>query len=344
MGCFCHKTLDQLKPLLPRLNVSASEALALPKLSAALTAKLGAPALPAVAATVSLSVAMPNIQLSMAAIGTIAALADLRASVQEQFGIDLLISAQAAAFARIVATLNARLAALMSLQLNLAPWTRLAALNAAINLGASASASASASAAVALGADIPKLAAAAVLLSAAARLNVNFSANVSAQLSATLRAILGISLPALAAPALVANLSATLSALADLRASLGLDPLKVGFAMTAQVVSVRLEAALKEGLQLRLAASAGLSASLHASLLAALQAALQASAEAKLRMAALAAINWQVPPITALPAITVGLPVCALTAQLKAALGINAVLPAPCGPTCDAAKLAKALS
>jgi hypothetical protein len=344
MGCFCHQTLDALNPLLPQLQVSASEALALPKLSAAVTASLkaGLPAPPAIAASASIA-ATPSMQLSLAAIGTISALADLRASVQEQFGIDLLVGAQAAAFARIVATLNERLSALVNLSLNVSPWLQLAALNAAIELARSPPASVSATAS--LDAALPALAGPAVLLAAAVRLNVDFSANVSAQLAAALRTLRGLGLPALAAPRVMATLTTALSAMMELRANLGLDPLKVGFAVAAQVVSAKLQAALRLGLEMQLAAALSVSAraSLQANLRAALQTALEASAETRVQMTALAAINWQVPPITALPAITIGLPVCALSAQLKAALGIDPVRLAPCGSGCDAAKLARAL-
>jgi hypothetical protein len=66
-----------------------------------------------------------------------------------------------------------------------------------------------------------------------------------------------------------------------------------------------------------------------------------ASITARGNAAALASINWQVPPLTALPVLSIGLPVVALTAQLKAALGISASV-TPCGATCDAATLLRA--
>ena len=46
---------------------------------------------------------------TLRAVATISALASLRAQVLAQFGLDLLIPGQALAFARIVATMNARL-------------------------------------------------------------------------------------------------------------------------------------------------------------------------------------------------------------------------------------------
>ena len=57
---------------------------------------------------------------------------------------------------------------------------------------------------------------------------------------------------------------------------------------------------------------------------------------------AMAALNWQVPPMIA--AVQIGLPTCAFVAQLQAALGITAVLASPCDSGCDAAKIARALA
>ncbi|HEX5327812.1 MAG TPA: hypothetical protein VFW75_14175, partial [Acetobacteraceae bacterium] len=63
--------------------------------------------------------------------------------------------------------------------------------------------------------------------------------------------------------------------------------------------------------------------------------------QAALRAQALASLNWQVPAM--LPALGIGLPTCALVAQLNAALSINAVMPSPCASGCDAAKIMTAL-
>ncbi|MBV9755645.1 MAG: hypothetical protein JO047_01175 [Alphaproteobacteria bacterium] len=345
MGCFCHKTLDTLTPLLPRLHVPASERRVLGKQGSAVAALFreqaqrgrGQPQ-PAVPQQPRVT-AVPTMQLSMAAIGTIAALADFRASVQEQFGIDLLAAGQAMAMARIVVTLNARLSALASQSPDTSAWVRLAALNSAVDhvrttSGAGTAVARSAHASTSES-EAAKLAGPAVLAAAAVRLKVDFSANVSAQLAAALRTLRAVALPALAEPRLVATLTAALAAVAQLRQSLGLDPLTIGFAMVAQVVSTRLDAASK---QARAAGRGGVPQQIAS------QDAPPVSVETRQQMTALAAINWQVPPITALPAITIGLPVCTLTAQLKAALGIDAVRLAPCGAGCDAAKLARALA
>ena len=51
----------------------------------------------------------------------------------------------------------------------------------------------------------------------------------------------------------------------------------------------------------------------------------------------LASLNWQVP--ANLPVVQIGLATCTLAAQMQVALGVQAVLPAPCRSGCDAARL-----
>ena len=55
--------------------------------------------------------------------------------------------------------------------------------------------------------------------------------------------------------------------------------------------------------------------------------------------------QWRVvtPAVTTLSAVQIGVPTAALVAQLNAALNLHAVLPAPCGSGCDAAKIMRAL-
>ncbi len=76
-----------------------------------------------------LSLSLPRLPLKPGALATISALAQLRAQVLAQFGIDLLLAGQDARFARIVATMNTRLSAMGALSFNPLAWSRLAALN-----------------------------------------------------------------------------------------------------------------------------------------------------------------------------------------------------------------------
>jgi len=364
MGCFCHSSTLPISALLPKLNVSVSLGLPGANIPLSLSAWLnlrGLPALPWTPEPAWLNLPLPRLQLNARAVATISALASLRAQVLAQFGLDLLIPQQALAFARIVATMNARL----SLMANFNPlgWIRLAALNAAIDqvqlaLGAGVFAPpASLMLSLSMPGGFPManwqsllalLRLLAPMIAACAQLNVSLSE--TAQLSAALRVLAQLSLPPLAAPQLMASLTAALSAVMQLQASLGLPVLQLGF----PAIQLRVQAKLGALLPV-LSARFGMNLSGGGtSLLAALMSLLPnlplvptsfATSEvvqAALSAQAMASLNWQVP--ASLPAIRIGLPTCALVARLNAALGINAVLPSPCGSGCDAAKIMKALA
>ena len=134
MGCFCHSSPPA--GLLASLNLSASVALPGADIPLSLSAWLnlrGLPALPWEPLPNWLVLPLPSLQLNLRAVATISALAQLRAQVLAQFGLDLLIPGQALMFVRIVATMNARLSALVHLNFNPLAWLRLAGLNAAID-------------------------------------------------------------------------------------------------------------------------------------------------------------------------------------------------------------------
>jgi hypothetical protein len=372
MGCFCHKSTLSLGALLPSLNLSA--ALALPGmnvplgLSAHLSAA-GLPCLPWAPEPAWLTLPLPQMKLSMPAVATISAMASLRAQVLAQFGIDLLIPGQALALARIVATLNARLALMASANLNFNPlaWLQLAQLNAAIDqitlalsLGVLLP-SASLTLALTLpgGVPMPRWGSFLALLLAlcpmiAATANLNVSLSATAQLAAALRIMAKLSLPALVAPELMFSLTAALSAVASLQASLGLGmgiALKLGLPAIQLRVQAKLAALLPTlsahfGINLAGVGLPNLLALLLSLLpkLPLVPTTFATSAVVNLAMQAhaVAALNWQVP--LSIPAVKIGLPVLAFAASLKASLGISAVLPSPCGSGCDAAKLASALA
>jgi hypothetical protein len=362
MGCFCYKSLGSLS--LPSLDISASLTLPGMDIPLGLSAYLNAAGLPAEPWQPDLawlSLPLPQLKLSLQAVATISAMASLRAQVLAQFGIDLLIPGQAMAMARIVATMNARLSAMANLSFNPLGWLQLARLNAAIdqvNLALSLgllppSPSLMLSLTVPGGVPMPRwgnflalLRALAPMIAATAQLNVSLSA--TAELAAALRVMAKLSLPALVAPQFMASLTAALSAVASLQASLGVSPLTLGFPAIQLRVQARLAALLPT-----LSAQFGVNVSLP-DLLALLLSLLpklpviptsfatSVVVQAAMQAQAMAALNWQVPPMIA--AVQIGLPTCALVAQLQAALGITAVLPSPCGSACDAAKLARALA
>jgi hypothetical protein len=370
MGCFCHATMAPLRLMLPGLNVSATAAIPGANVAMGLSAWLSARGLPPAAPFAPqpgwLGLPLPRLQMNTQAVATISALASLRAQALAQFGIDLLTPQGATAFARIVATMNARLSALANAQPGFNPlgWTQLAALNNAItqvNLALQAGLLApppSLLMALTVPGGIPMarwggflaaLRALAPMIAAATHLNASLTE--TAQLSASLRTLARLALPPLVAPQLMASLTAALSAVAQLQTSLGLSasPLQLGLPAVALRVQARLAA-----LMAALRAQFGLSLPPGGDLLAALLALLPplpaapggfataAVVQAAMQMQAMAALNWQVP--ATLPAVQIGLPACAFAAQLNASLNMQAVLPAPCGSGCDAARIMRALS
>jgi hypothetical protein len=355
MGCFCHQTSFGF---LPSLNVSLGLNMPGMNIPLSLSAWLNARGLPCLPWTPEpgwLNLPLPRLQLSARAVATISALASLRAQVLAQFGLDLLIPAQALAFARIIATMNARLSLLANI--NPLGWIRLAGLNNAIDqvtLALNAGLFAP-SANLVLSLTMPGgiamagwgnflglLGLLAPMIAACAQLNVSLSE--TAQLSAALRILAQLKLPALAMPGLMANITAAVTAIASLQASLGISPLGLGFPAVMLRVQAKLGAllpALSAHFGLNLGGGGGDLVSLLLSLLPKLPAmsgsiAVSEVVQASLNAQALAALNWQI-SVTP-PAIGIGLPTCSFIA----ALGVNAVLSAPC-PLCDAAKIMGAL-
>ncbi|HVB67761.1 MAG TPA: hypothetical protein VNE67_07890 [Acetobacteraceae bacterium] len=372
MGCFCHASMAPLTATLPTLqanlsaNLAASAALPGANIAQALAAWLaehGLPAAPWTPEPAWLSVPLPQLRLSLSAVATISALAQLRAQVLAQLGLDLLQPAQARAFARVIATLNARMSALAAMPtlgaFSPQPWVRLASLNSAIEqvqLALQAGLFApSQSLLLALtlpggqpmtlwAAFLAQLRKLAPMIAAATQLNVSLSETT--QLSAALRALAGIALPPLAAPQLMGSLTAALSAVARLQASLGVNPLQIGLpALTAQIqarLNVMLRAVASTfGLKLAGANPEALLAALLGLLphlpMVPTSLATAPVVTAALSAHALAGLNWNVPAL--LPATQIGLPACAFAAQLQTSFGITPVLASPCGSGCDAAKL-----
>jgi hypothetical protein len=390
MVCFCKNTTSKLQLALPQLVVAADLNLTVAAdLSASLAvidpaaaalqsiagwlAALGLPAAPWQPDPAWLDLPLPTLSLNANAMATISAFAQLRADMLAQFGIDLLIPAQATALVRLVATLSARLSAVLAVDATL-----VASLTASAKVWAQLSATliavAQVEAALALNllptppppgpplslwrAFLQQLRALLPLIAVAAQLNLDLTADISVQLAAMLRVMLRIQLPALnvalpmPALSLMANLTATLSAVAQLRLALGVDPLVVGVAEVRAMVAARVtatarlvEQTLGLSLPALLAALLQLPRPPYCATLMAPPAVIKAvmSIIASGHASALAAISWQVPAVASLPVLSVGLPVVSLTAQLNAALGLTASL-TPCGSGCDAAALTRALA
>jgi hypothetical protein len=318
----------------------------------------------------------PMPRLPASAIATISALAQLRAQVLAQFDLDLLVEAQVRGLARIVATMNARLGPELEARLGgpaaIDPlgWTRLATLNSAIDQVRAAlqqgvlTPQPEQTRAMTMPGGVPigqwgallrPLRLLAPLI--AASLQLDASVNDTARIAAALKALAHISLPPLAVPELMASLSAALAATAALQASLGLAPLQAGLPEVRARVHAKL-ATLLTALSNRLghdltparqsqgtAPETTPQARMLAQLpkLPVVPSSLATADVVHLAVQAepLAALNWQVP--ASLPVVQIGLSTCTLAAQMQAALGVQAVLPAPCRAGCDAARLMGAL-
>ncbi len=371
MGCFCHAALAPLSSALPQINVSAQLGLpgaAVPIGLSQWLGQRGLPAAPWAPEPAWLAVPLPRMMMSAQTVATISALASLRAQAMSQYGLDLLKPQQAQAFARIVATMNARLSAMEAAHaaVDATAWRQLAMLNAAIDQVTQAlnaglllpTPGLLLALTVPGGVPMPRwggfltaLRALAPMIAATTQLGVSLAE--TAELSAALRVLARLALPALAAPQFMAGLTSALSAVAQLSASLGVSPLQLGFPAVQMRVQARL-AALTAALAARFGmnlAAGGLSPeAMLAVVLAQLPQlpvvptsfATSAVVQAALQAQPVAALNWQVP--AAPPAMQIGLPTVALTAQLQAALNVRAVQPAPCASGCDAARLMRTLA
>jgi len=327
---------------------------------------------------------LPMPKLPVSAITTISGLAQLRAQVLAQYGHDLLIPAHANSVARIVATMNVRLTTELPRHLggptaiNPSGWVKLATLNNAVDQIHEAmkqgllTPQESQVQAMTTPGGIPisqwgnllrPLRMLAPLIAACMQLDASVTDTV--QLAAAVKVLARITLPPLAAPELMASLTAALAATASLQTSLGVAPLKVGLAEVKALVHAKQKALLHAmsnrmrtdlthpGTTQAAEKSGGHHAPENATvkkLLAALPKlpvvpsslatpdVVRIAAQAH----ALASLTWQVPE--RLPVIATGLSTCTLTAQMHAALGVQAVLPAPCRSGCDAAALLRAAS
>ena len=375
MVCFCKQTAMQLQLALPRFNASANlsaNAQASATLSAApmaelaslfaWLAKFGLPAAPWQPDPAWLQLPMPKLALTASAMATLSAFGQLQAMAQ-LMGLNLMVPAQATAFARLAATMTARLSAMLQASpvlLNPAPWSQ---------MSASLTAAAQVEAALGLGlfptppvmgpplslwrAFLSQLRALLPMVAMTQQLGLtaqaSASANFSAELAATVRPMLAIPMPVLppVVMSLMANLIAALAAVAHLKLTLGIDPLQAGLPAVQMMVAARLQAtaALVEqtlGMSLAtlLADLQALAPSMQPEYCPTMMApAAAVNAAVNLKVSAL---TWQVPPIASLPILNIGLPVASLAAQMNAALGLQASL-APCAQGCDAAALLAAL-
>jgi hypothetical protein len=345
MACFCKTTVSTLALTLPSISLSESLTFSLTGAAqigamARLLMSLGLPALPWNPDPAWLQLQLPTISLSASATATLTLFAQLQATLG-LLGIDL--SLGASAFANLAASVSARLSMLLSLGLpfNAGPFVQMsAALQACAQITAALSLNlfAPININMSIWANfILQLKLLLPILSLVAQLNL--TGNISAQLSAMLKLMLGIPMPKIpiAQLNLMASLTATLSALAQIKLSLGLDPLSISLPALKLMVTEKIQAtiALVESVL-------GMSFSAALQLMASLQfCPTLLATPLNVRLAAnlnFPPLNWNFPAIGSLPILSIGLPIAAFVAQLKAALNLNMNL-SPCMTGCDMAAL-----
>jgi hypothetical protein len=344
MACFCKDTVSMLALTLPSLSVSASLSASL-SLSAA--AQIGAMARLMMNLGVNfnpdpawLQIQFPTISLSASAMATLSAFAQLQA-MAGLLGLNLTTSLGVSAFAELATSVAARLSAILSLGLtfNPGPWAQMSAaltacaqIQAALKLNLFAPMNIN----VSLWANfLAQLQLILPMLSIIAQLGLNVTGNISAQLSLILKLMLGIPMPQLPPMALtmMASLTSTLTAIAQIKLSLGIDPLAIGLPAVHLMVQERIQATIS-----MVESLLGMSFSAALQFLAKLQLGPTLIATPlNIRLAAnlaLPPINWSIPAMGSLPVLSLGLPIAALMAQLKAALNMNLAL-STCMAGCD---------
>jgi hypothetical protein len=355
MVCFCKQSTESLQLA---VTAMASENFTLSAQSAAslrVTAVanwLGARGLPQApwpADPAWLDLELPAPKLSLSAMATLSAMAQLYAQVKATLNIDLLAGGSVTALVRLVATLNARLSAMLAasidLNINASAWLTLAAeLDAAVSVTAAASLNLFAPSPSLLSAYLspggielslwgPFLDAIAALSALIAlRLQLGISDQIS--LAAAIRTLNAIDVPVLVDLSAALSLIAALSAVARLQVTLGINVLEAGLAEVSAMVALRVEAALA-----LIPPSASPPRISICPTLIAPPAVVAAAAD----IGFLAELDWKVPDLSAVASLSALLPALSLSAQLSAALNMPAVMLKPCAFGCDAASLLRAL-
>ena len=375
MGCFCRHVMV---PPVPAFDAALALELRAPSIVAALSASLSArwlpPAIPWAPDLAWLELRLPTVAMSAQATAAMMALVNARAAIMLAFNLDPLVPAHQVQLARIVATLNLRLALLAPLAADWRPWSALALLNGqldtirlALSAGLFESAHLQLNVALAASAISPSLPSWRALLAQLMallpviaivemlKLDLSDPAAALSTLAVTIRGLRLVGLPQLALPHLVMQLIARNDAIARLQASLGPLP----FPELRIQVALKLQAVLAMVAQV----APGLSVSATTGVLLGMpnllpnpglviNAATIAGAS-RLSASFMAGLNWNVAVGLELPLLTIGAPVASLvsglvgvgvTADVSAGLGLGPVLLSPCDVLCDAGKaLAAAL-
>jgi hypothetical protein len=347
MVCFCKDTASTLALTLPSLSVDADFSLTAAEqigAMAKLLMSLGLPAAPWNPDPSWLQLQLPTVSLNPSAMATLTLFAQLKASLA-LLGLDPTTPFGVSAFAELSASIAARLSMLLSLGLpiNAGPFAQMsAALQACAQITAALSMDLFAPITINMSLwsnFLLQLRLILPVLSLVTQLNLDLTADISAQLSLALKLMLGIPMPKLpiADLTLMSSLTSTLSAISQIKLSLGIDPLSISLPALKLMVQEKIQATMA-----LVESALGMSFSAALQLMASLQVCPTLLATPlNVRLAAnlnFPPLNWNIPAIASLPVLSIGLPIAAFVAQLKAALNLNMAL-SPCMGGCDMAAL-----
>jgi len=365
MGCFC-ATTTALRDTLERLSaenaagaqpgqsaVSGEQAAAVSSAAAHLAAR-GLPTDPWQPAPAWLETVVPTPRLDPNAVATLCGLASMRAEAQSQLGVDLLAAGANVPVARIVATMNARLAATTNAGApaianipDPSAWQQLADQNDAADRVLRQAASTASAADYTHPAGQPmaiwkpflrQIRAMAPLVAAASQLDVSLAdaQAVPARLAAAVRALRAVEVPPLEDPLAVSRLLGLLSALDRLQQSLGPEPLRDGLGAVQQAVGRKVTDAAQA------LADTGPPPDVPycPTALAPPEVVAAACSDGGRQLADIA---WRVPPTSTLPAIQTLSLAAALVGAITATTASSPIRSSPCAG-CDARQVLAAAS
>jgi hypothetical protein len=348
MVCFCKQSTASLSATLQALmevdfSLSAQTAASLRVSAVAnwLSAR-SLPAPPWQADPDWLELELPTPKLSLNAMATLSAMANVRAQAMAMFNIDLLAQGSATAMVRLVATLNARLAALPDVSLDLSVLLSLAAqLEAAESVSLAASLNLftpdealteayQAPGGIELSLWGPFLQAIASL-SPLIALQLQLGITDSASLSLAIRAMLSINVPVLLNVSLAMQLIAAFSAMARIQAVLGVDVQATAMAEIEAMVALRVDAAFA-----LIPPNASPPRISTCPTMLAPAAVVSAAASAEISL--LAELDWNVSALASLSVMASLMPALSLSAALQTSVNLS-----PCAFGCDAGAIMAAL-
>lgn len=358
MGCFCRVPLSRLDEPVPEAEPESRPPRS--ELAEAVSAWFTArwlPAEPWQPDPAWLDIPVPELPMPQAGLGVLLALVQARATCRKVLGVDIARPDTSMRLARVVATLDLRLPDLRRfLAADRRPWDELAMLlhhaDTIRKAAASVANQARQDERLAEPAPAPspawrkqaarvKLLAPLVAIGTAAEIDFA-QPDAVRQLAELVLRLRQVTLPPLADIAVVLRLVARLDAIGRIRDILGFDPAPLPFQQVCDAVQSQVEDALDRVPDARLAEGTLVGMPPAALNLSTLLNPATVQATARLPVAALARLDWQVPDFEAFDLLRVGAPVLALT-RAFVSVGIDPIAQRPC-TRCDAGGAMRAVT